>query len=84
MAMLRLACTLLFAYDRIGGAGPRPRRTPEGALVTPGAEKINGSRYRQWESTICVFGEPLPARVTDALDEILVRRVREGGHSVSA
>lgn len=43
-----------------------------------------GTFGHPWENTICVFGPPLLDRVAARLDEILVRRVREGGHPVNS
>jgi len=38
-----------------------------------------GTSGHPWENTICVLGAPLLERVASHLDEILLRRVREGG-----
>jgi hypothetical protein len=36
-----------------------------------------------WENTMCVMGAPLLERVASRLDELLLRRVREGGRSAA-
>ncbi|MEU4215239.1 DUF2716 domain-containing protein [Actinoplanes sp. NPDC026623] len=41
-----------------------------------------GTFGHPWEYTICVMGESLLAEVADALDRILLRRVRESGTPV--
>ncbi|MGW4940838.1 DUF2716 domain-containing protein [Actinoplanes sp. NPDC004185] len=53
---------------------------PDGDYNIHLAEDLSyGTFGHPWEYTICVMGVPLLQRVTDDLDGILLRRVREGG-----
>ncbi|MBU2666247.1 DUF2716 domain-containing protein [Actinoplanes bogorensis] len=64
--------------------GPRwpASMMPDGDYNIHVAEDFRyGTFGHPWENSICVMGAPLLQRVASSLDEILLRRVREGGTS---